>query len=115
VRIKDLIAKAQHPEARLQAFTVPPRVIIENESSNLFTVIEVNGLDRVGILYDLTEALYHLNLNIGSAHIATYGERVIDVFYVTARPGQSIGTAARRGEIERRLLAVLAKQKDAAA
>jgi [protein-PII] uridylyltransferase len=111
VRIKDLIAKAQHPEARLQAFTVPPRVIIDNESSNLFTVIEVNGLDRVGILYDLTEALYHLNLNIGSAHIATYGERVIDVFYVTDLTGAKIVSAARRGEIERRLLAVLAKQK----
>jgi len=115
VRIKDLIAKVQHPEARLQAFTVPPRAIIDNESSNLFTVIEVNGLDRVGILYDLTEALYHLNLNIGSAHITTYGERVIDVFYVTDLTGAKIVSAARRAEIERRLLAVLAKQKDAAA
>ncbi|MGE3875019.1 MAG: [protein-PII] uridylyltransferase [Parvibaculaceae bacterium] len=115
VRIKDLIAKVQHPETRLQAFTVPPRVIIDNESSNLFTVIEVNGLDRVGILYDLTEALYHLNLNIGSAHITTYGERVIDVFYVTDLTGAKIVSAARHGEIERRLLAVLAKQKDVAA
>jgi [protein-PII] uridylyltransferase len=78
-------------------------------------VIEVNGLDRVGILYDLTEALYHLNLNIGSAHIATYGERVIDVFYVTDLTGAKIVSDARRAEIERRLLAVLAKQKDAAA
>jgi len=115
VRIKDLIAKVQHPEARLQAFTVPPRVIIDNESSNLFTVIEVNGLDRVGILYDLTEALYHLSLNIGSAHITTYGERVIDVFYVTDLTGAKIVSAPRHAEIERRLLAVLAKQKEAAA
>ncbi|MGE0008500.1 MAG: [protein-PII] uridylyltransferase [Parvibaculaceae bacterium] len=113
VRIKDLIARVQHPESRLQAFTVPPRVIIDNESSNLFTVIEVNGLDRVGILYDLTEALYHLNLNIGSAHITTYGERVIDVFYVTDLTGAKIVGAARRAEIERRLLAVLAKREPA--
>jgi [protein-PII] uridylyltransferase len=115
VRIKDMIAKVQHTESRLQAFTVPPRVIIDNESSNLFTVIEVNGLDRVGILYDLTEALYHLNLNIGSAHITTYGERVIDVFYVTDLTGAKIVSASRHAEIERQLLAVLAKQKQAAA
>jgi [protein-PII] uridylyltransferase len=114
-RIKDMIAKVQHPEPRLQAFTVAPRVIIDNESSNLFTIIEVNGLDRVGILYDLTEALFHLNLNIGSAHITTYGERVIDVFYVTDLTGGKILSTARHGEIERRLLAVLAKQKPAEA
>ena len=111
VRIKDMIAKVQHPEARLQAFTVAPRVIIDNDSSNRFTVIEVNGLDRVGFLYDLTEALYHLNLNIGSAHITTYGERVIDVFYVTDLTGAKIVSTARHAQIERQLLAVLAEQK----
>jgi [protein-PII] uridylyltransferase len=111
VRIKDLIAKVQHPEARLQAFKVAPRVIIDNDSSNRFTVIEVNGLDRVGFLYDLTEALYRLNLNIGSAHITTYGERVIDVFYVTDLTGAKIVSATRHAQIERQLLAVLADQK----
>jgi [protein-PII] uridylyltransferase len=111
VRIKDMIAKVQHPEARLQAFTVAPRVIIDNDSSNLFTVIEVNGLDRVGFLHDLTEALYRLNLNIGSAHITTYGERVIDVFYVTDLTGAKIVSAPRSAQIERQLLAVLAEQK----
>jgi [protein-PII] uridylyltransferase len=111
VRIKDMIARVQHPEARLQAFTVAPRVIVDNESSNAFTVIEVNGLDRVGFLYDLTEGLYHLNLNIGSAHIATYGERVIDVFYVTDLTGAKITSAARSTRIERQLLAAVAKDK----
>jgi len=111
VRIKDLIAKVQHPETRLQAFKVAPRVIIDNDSSNRFTVIEVNGLDRVGFLYDLTEALYRLNLNIGSAHITTYGERVIDVFYVTDLTGAKIVSATRHAQIERQLLAVLADQK----
>ena len=55
-----------------------PRVIIDNQSSNRFTVIEINGLDRIGLLYKLTEALFHLSLNIASAHITklgTSGER----------------------------------------
>ena len=76
---------------------MPPRVIIDNDSSNRFTVIEVNGLDRIGLLYDLTEALYHLNLNIASAHITTFGERAIDVFYVTDLTGAKIVSATRHG------------------
>ncbi len=73
--IKELVARSSAREARLKAFSVPPRVIIDNESSNLFTVIEINGLDRIGLLYDLTEALFSLSLNIASAHITTFGER----------------------------------------
>jgi [protein-PII] uridylyltransferase len=40
-------------------------------------------LDRTGLLYELTATLSKLNLNIASAHVATFGERVVDVFYVT--------------------------------
>ncbi len=46
-------------------------------------MIEVTGLDRPGLLYELTATLSKLNLNIASAHVATFGERVVDVFYVT--------------------------------
>ena len=108
-RVADLIRKALHgrdrgsrtwspasapASARLKAFTVAPRVIIDNESSNRFTVIEVNGLDRIGLLYDLTEALFRLNLNIASAHITTFGERAVDVFYVTDLTGAKIVSAS---------------------
>ena len=107
IRLKDMISQVQHPEARLQAFTVQPRVIIDNESSNRYTVIEVNGRDRIGFLYDLTEALYGLSLNIGSAHIATFGERAVDVFYVTDLTGAKIINPNRHAQIERRLTAAL--------
>ena len=46
-------------------------------------MVEVTGLDRPGLLYELTTTLSKLNLNIASAHVATFGERVVDVFYVT--------------------------------
>ena len=61
-------------------------MIIDNTPSNLFTVIEVNGLDRTGLLYELTSALSELNLNIGSAHISTFGERVVDGRVLRHRP-----------------------------
>jgi [protein-PII] uridylyltransferase len=82
-------------------------VIIDNQSSNRFTVIEINGLDRLGLLYDLTEALYKLNLNIASAHITTFGEKAIDVFYVTDLTGAKIENSTRHKQIEAVLSSIL--------
>jgi [protein-PII] uridylyltransferase len=107
IRIGEVVAEQTRPKRRLQPFTVEPRVIIDNESSNRLTVIEVNGLDRIGLLYDLTEALWRLNLNIGSAHITTFGERAVDVFYVTDLTGAKITSSARRDAVARRLMDVL--------
>lgn len=68
--------------SRTEVFTVPPRVLVDNKASSDYTVIEVNGRDRPGFLHDVTRALNELGMQIGSAHISTYGERVVDVFYV---------------------------------
>lgn len=106
--LKEAVAKAYKFQQRISAFTVEPRVIIDNQSSNRFTVIEINGLDRIGLLYELTEALYKLNLNIGSAHITTFGEKAVDVFYVTDLTGGKIKNETRRRQIENALASVLA-------
>ena len=68
--------------SRVQALEVPPRVIIDNTASKVCSVIEINGHDRPGFLFDITKAITDLGLQIFSAHISTYGERVVDVFYV---------------------------------
>ena len=67
---------------RDRVFTVEPRVLVDNNASDTFTVIEVNGRDQPGFLHVVTRALTRLNLQIASAHITTYGERAVDVFYV---------------------------------
>ena len=108
LRLKDAVANVTHQRHRLKAFSVVPRVIIDNTSSNRFTVIEINGLDRIGLLYNLTEALFHLSLNIASAHITTFGEKAIDVFYITDLTGGKILNQARHTQIERELMKVLA-------
>jgi len=115
LRLKEAITRAYKPRMRINAFTVEPRVIIDNQSSNHFTVIEINGLDRVGLLYDLTEALYRLNLNIASAQVTTFGEKAIDVFYVTGLSGGKIEDPARQRQIEHALAGVLAAPEPAAA
>jgi UTP:GlnB (protein PII) uridylyltransferase len=83
--------------------------------SHHLKVLEVSGLDRPGLLYELTTALGKLNLNIASAHIATFGEKAVDVFYVTDLTGSKIINAARHATIRRQLLEVLAGRERPAA
>ena len=107
LRLREALVGAQEVQGRAKAFTVAPRVIIDNAPSNKYTVVEINGLDRVGLLHGLTEALFHLNLNIASAHIVTYGEKAIDVFYVTDLTGAKIENQNRQEAIEKALMNVL--------
>jgi [protein-PII] uridylyltransferase len=114
LRLKDALEQAKKPEYRVQSFEVEPRVILDNTSSNKHTVIEINGLDRVGLLHHLTDALFQLNLNIASAHITTFGEKVIDVFYVTDLTGAKITSESRHRKIRDTLMQVLAPKAEAA-
>ncbi len=79
---RELASRRSRLPSRAAVFKVPPRVIIDNKASATHTLIEVNGRDRAGLLYDVTAAMTRLGLQISSAHISTYGERVVDVFYV---------------------------------
>ena len=99
-----MVAKRAPPKGRLKAFAVEPEVTINNQWSNRYTMVEVTGLDRPGLLYELTATLSKLNLNIASAHVATFGERVVDVFYVTDLLGDKISSATRQAAIKRALL-----------
>ena len=99
--------------SRLQVFTVMPRVLVDNRASSSHTVIEVNGRDRPGLLYELTRELTRLNLQISSAKISTYGEKVVDVFYVKNLFGHKVEQPAKLSEIQKSLEAVLAKGNDA--
>ncbi|MFI5015808.1 MAG: [protein-PII] uridylyltransferase [Hyphomicrobiales bacterium] len=108
-RIAD-IERRDPKRARAKTFDVASEVVIDNTLSNRHTVIEVSGLDRQGLLFDLTSQLSAMNLNIVSAHIATFGERAVDVFYVTDLMGAQITAAARQNAIRRRLLGVFKTQ-----
>ena len=105
VRLPEVIARKTQRRPRLGAFSLETTINVDNSWSNRFTVVEASGLDRPGLLYDLTRALSDLNLNINSAHIATFGERAIDVFYVTDLVGAKITNGSREAAIRRRLRA----------
>ncbi len=104
VRPKERLGKKRLFGSKDAAFTIEPVVLIDNKASSRSTVIEVNAKDRPGLLYDLTYALYGLKLSITSAHAATYGERAVDVFYVTDLTGGKISNKVRLRNVEEKLL-----------
>jgi [protein-PII] uridylyltransferase len=108
VRLPETVAKRASTKGKIKAFTVEPEVIVNNQWSDRYTVIEVSGLDRPGLLYQLTTAISKLNLNIASAHVATFGERARDVFYVTDLLGAQINAPTRQAAIKRALIHLLA-------
>jgi [protein-PII] uridylyltransferase len=105
VRPKEKLKHKQVFGSKDQSFEVEPVVLIDNKASNRSTVIEVNAKDRPGLLYDLAYTLYRLKLSIFSAHVATFGERAIDVFYVRDLVGQKVTNKVRLRNIEAKLLA----------
>jgi len=101
----DLGKESRHNK-RLKPFSLPAQVQVSNAISEKFTVIEVMGLDRTGLLHQLTRTISDLNLTIGSAHIGTYGEKAVDVFYVTDLTGHKIESRPRQKKIHEALLGV---------
>ncbi|MGF1501536.1 MAG: [protein-PII] uridylyltransferase [Paracoccaceae bacterium] len=96
---RDAIAEKDTVRPREKPFRVSTRVLFDNEASDIYTVIEVNARDRLGLLHALTRTLASLNINIFSAIIATYGEHAVDVFYVKDLFGLKI-----HGEMKQRLI-----------
>lgn len=92
------------PRTRAEAFRIAPNVFIDNKASNRFTVIEVNAQDRPALLNQLAYALFQSKVTVHSAHVATYGERAVDTFYVTDLLGDKIDSMARVKSLEKRLL-----------
>ena len=107
LRLPEVVAR-RAAGRKMRPFVVEPEVIINNQWSDRYTVIEVSGLDRPGLLYELTTAISKLNLNIASAHVATFGERARDVFYVTDLLGAQINAPTRQAAIKSALVHLLA-------
>lgn len=104
-RLPEVLGVGSKLNKRLKPFSVPTDVIITNSLSKKFSVIEASGLDRSGLLHDLTKTIADLNLTIGSAHIGTFGARAIDVFYVTDLTGMKIVDDRRQAKIKEALIA----------
>ncbi|MEO0636849.1 MAG: [protein-PII] uridylyltransferase [Pseudomonadota bacterium] len=105
-----MIEKRGKRSRRHKAFQIEPRVTVSNELSDRFTVIEIECLDRLGLLADVAGELSNLNLNIASARVSTFGEKVIDTFYVNDLIGHRVEAPQRLARIRDALLMVIERR-----
>jgi [protein-PII] uridylyltransferase len=85
----------------------PTQVLVDNSTSDRFTILDVFTQDRTGLLYAIARSLYELGLSVNIAKIATYVDQVVDVFYVTDMAGAKIRNERRLGEIRTTLTAAI--------
>ncbi len=90
---------------RANSFDIAPSVFFDDAASNRFTVVEVNARDRPALLNNLAYALFQSKTVVHSAHIATYGERAVDTFYLTDLLGAKITSKQRLTSLEKKLIA----------
>jgi [protein-PII] uridylyltransferase len=88
---------------RERAFKVPTHITFDNDGSDIYTIIEVDTRDRPGLLYDLTRTLAASNVYIANAVIATYGEQVVDTFYVKDMFGLKYHSRSKQAALEKKL------------
>ncbi len=106
---RDAIREKDKFKKREKAFKVPTNISFDNDGSEIYTIIEVDTRDRPGLLFDLTRTLANLNIYIASAVIATYGEQVVDTFYVKDMFGLKFYSESKQRSIDKSLRDAIAK------
>ena len=85
------------------------KVIIDEEASDFYTLIEVYTWDRPGVLHTITNALFELDINIQLAKISTPGAQVVDIFYVTDLSGEKLISHDKHEQVREKLLGRLSE------
>jgi len=111
---RESLANKDRIKKRERAFRVPTSITFDNEGSEIYTIIEVDTRDRPGLLYDLARAMSESNIYVASAVIATYGEQVVDTFYVKDTFGLKYHSKAKQKTLEKRLRAAISAGADRA-
>lgn len=108
---RDALRSRRKVKRRERPFDVPTTITFDNDGSDLYTVIEVDTRDRIGLLYDLTRTLTGVGVNIVSAVITTYGEQAVDSFYVKDVFGFKIKDKKKQQAIEDKLKAAISRAR----
>ncbi|MEM9426425.1 MAG: [protein-PII] uridylyltransferase [Pseudomonadota bacterium] len=105
---RESLADRDRMKKRERAFKVPTSISFDNDGSDIYTMIEVDTRDRPGLLYDLARTLSEANVVINSAVIATYGEQVVDTFYVKDMFGLKFHAKNKKRALELKLRSAIA-------
>ncbi|WP_170533463.1 [protein-PII] uridylyltransferase [Ruegeria atlantica] len=112
---RDALKSRDKIKKRERAFNVPTHITFDNDGSEIYTIIEVDTRDRPGLLYDLTRTLAAANVYIANAVIATYGEQVVDTFYVKDMFGLKYHAEGKQRTLETKLRKAITEGAERAA
>ncbi|WP_456268165.1 [protein-PII] uridylyltransferase [Kushneria sp. AK178] len=97
----------RHTSRQLKHFRVPTRVLIEQDEANQRTVLELIAADRPGLLAHVGQIFMSFDIALSGAKIATLGERVEDVFFITDTTGAPLTDPGLQQALSDRLRSVL--------
>ncbi|UCG11713.1 MAG: HD domain-containing protein, partial [Deltaproteobacteria bacterium] len=98
------IHAAKHQRKKGRIPEKPDEVVVDNDSSDQYTIIEVYTTDRMGLLHAITRTMLELRLQVFLAKISTRMDQVADIFYVRTQDGQRVENPEHVEEIKRALL-----------
>ncbi|MFB3884179.1 MAG: [protein-PII] uridylyltransferase [Thermodesulfobacteriota bacterium] len=106
VLFKDLLSRAKESDSVHKKVVpkVPAEIRVNNQDSDFYTIVEIAGEDRLGILYELTQALTDHGCDIHFARISTLGNRIVDVFYIQDAWGEKIEEKQKVEKLKETLL-----------
>ena len=86
-----------------QEFELPTRITVENSSHPIYTLLDIQTPDRLGLLYDLLRAMGSAGLIIELSRITTEMDVAMDSFYIHSKDGQKITEPASIKRLQRLL------------
>ena len=93
--------------ARFRAIKAPTRVIIDNNMSDEYSILEIKCKNAPGVLYRITKVITSLGLQINTANVSTYGDRVVDIFYIKDAFGLKIDNKESMDKVKMSILKIL--------
>ncbi len=86
-----------------QEFDLPTRITVDNSSHPIYTLVDIQTPDRLGLLYDLLRAMGAAGLIIELSRITTEMDVAMDSFYIHSKDGQKISDPAAIKRLQRLL------------
>ncbi len=104
---KALNIKWEEIPARFRAVKAPTRIIVDNKTSENFTILDIKCKNAPGVLYKITKTLTSLGIQINTANVSTYGDRVVDIFYIKNAFGSKVDDTITTDKIKNSILKIL--------
>ena len=92
---------------RLKHFPIATDITFRSDTRNLITIMEVVTRDQPGILARIAMALVECKAQLLNAKIATFGERVEDIFYITNEENKPIESVDQLNKLREAIIQLL--------